>query len=155
MYNNKFNYKRKEMSKTKNKKELTIAEAAQHYQITRQAIYVAIKQGKLKAQKQQAHWTVDVHEIERYRQNRYSREFSRKDGQLLFNKEEGIYSVQQTAQMLQVPVQTIYYAARSGYLKAQRKGATWVIHIADIEQYKQRYLLPHIQKKNLRRELAS
>ena len=42
--------------------------------------------------------------------------------------------------MLKVPAQKIYYATRIGMLKASRKGAAWVIHIDDVNEYKEKYL---------------
>jgi len=42
--------------------------------------------------------------------------------------------------MLNVPAQKVYYATRIGHLKAQRKGAAWVIHEDEIKGYKESYL---------------
>ena len=61
-------------------------------------------------------------------------------GELLFDNSKGFYSVNQVAKMLSVPAQKIYYAARSGYLKASRKGAAWVIHENDMKAYKEQFL---------------
>ncbi len=38
--------------------------------------------------------------------------------------------------MLNVPAQKIYYATRTGYLKASRRGAAWVIYETDLKTYK-------------------
>jgi excisionase family DNA binding protein len=120
-----------------NKKVVSITEAARINKVTRQAIYVAIKLGKLK---ETTRWTIDLDDLEEYRRNKYSRAKSVFQGELLFDNERGYYSVNQVAKMLNVPAQKVYYATRVGLLKALRKGAAWVIHIDDIEAYRKDYL---------------
>lgn len=122
------------------KKVVSITEAARINNVTRQAIYVAIKQGKLKAKKGATRWTIDLSDLEDYRQNKYSRTKSTFEGELLFNNEKGFYSINQTATLLKVPAQKIYYATRVGQLKAVRKGAAWVVHIDSIKEYRENYL---------------
>ena len=122
------------------RKVVSITEAARINGVTRQAIYVAIKQNKLKARKDSTRWTIDLDDLEEYRQNKYSRTKSTFDGELLFNNDKGFYSVNQVAKMLGVPAQKIYYATRIGMLKASRKGAAWVIHTDDIKEYQEKYL---------------
>ncbi len=122
------------------KKVVSITEAARINNVTRQAIYVAIKQKKLKAHKDSTRWTIDLDDLEAYRRQKYSRTKSMFQGELLFDNNKGYYSVNQAAKMLGVPAQKIYYATRVGLLKASRKGAAWVIHTSDIEGYKENYL---------------
>ena len=121
------------------KKVVSITEAARINGVTRQAIYVAIKQNKLKARKDSTRWTIDLDDLENYRTHKYSRSKSTFDGDLLFDNDKGYFSVNQVAKMLGVPAQKIYYATRIGMLKASRKGAAWVIHIDDIKEYKEKY----------------
>ncbi len=123
-----------------NKKVVSITEAAKINNVTRQAIYVAIKQKKLKAYKDATRWTIDLEDLENYRKSKYSRTKSMFNGELLFDNHKGFYSVNQVAKMLNVPAQKIYYATRVGLMKAHRKGAAWVIHIEDIKSYQQNYL---------------
>ncbi len=122
------------------KKAVSITEAAKINNVTRQAIYVAIKQRKLKAHKDTTRWTIDLADLEVYRKEKYSRTKSMFDGELLFDNGKGYFSVNQVAKMLGVPAQKIYYATRVGLLKAVRKGAAWVIHSNDIAGYKEIYL---------------
>lgn len=122
------------------KKVVSITEAARMNNVTRQAIYVAIKLKKLKAKKETTRWTIHVDDLKEYQNNKYSRTKSTFDGQLLFDNQQGYYSVNQVAKMLGVPAQKIYYATRVGMLKACRKGAAWVIHIDDINAYREQYL---------------
>lgn len=121
------------------KKVISITEAAKLNNVTRQAIYVAIKQNKLKATKK-TRWEIDIQDLNDYRQNKYSRTKSVFDGELLFDNQKGYFSVNQVADILQVPPQKIYYATRSGMLKARRRGAAWVVHSDDIKEYRENYL---------------
>lgn len=122
------------------KKVVSITEAARINNVTRQAIYVAIKQKKLKASKDTTRWTINLEDLENYRRLKYSRTKSMYNGELLFDNQKGFYSVNQAAKMLNVPAQKIYYATRVGLLKAIRKGAAWVIHGNDIKGYQENYL---------------
>jgi len=122
------------------KRVVSITEAAKINNVTRQAIYVAIKQKKLRASKDTTRWTIDLNDLEEYRKLKYSRTKSMFNGELLFDTTKGYYSINQVAQMLNVPAQKIYYATRVGLMKAIRKGAAWVIHINDIKSYQENYL---------------
>lgn len=122
------------------KKLVTITEAARINGVTRQAIYVAIKQKKLKAQKDATRWLIRIEDLEDYRKNKYSRAKSTFDGELVFDNNKGYYSVNQVAKTLNIPAQKVYYATRIGLMKAIRKGAAWVIHIDDINGYRENYL---------------
>ena len=128
------------------KKVVSITEAAKINNVTRQAIYVAIKQKKLKASKDATRWTIDLEDLENYRKQKYSRTKSMFNGELLFDNHKGYYSVNQVAKMLNVPAQKIYYATRVGLMKAHRKGAAWVIHISDVKQYQETYLSKKAQR---------
>ena len=119
---------------------VSITEAAKLNNVTRQAVYVAIKQKKLRAKKEASRWIIDLQDLEEYKKNKYSRTKSIYDGELVFNSEKGLYSVNQVANMLNVPAQKIYYATRIGLIKATRKGAAWVIHMDEIRNYQENYL---------------
>jgi predicted DNA-binding protein YlxM (UPF0122 family) len=129
------------------KRVVSITEAAKLNNVTRQAIYVAIKQNKLRATKK-TRWEIDIQDLDDYRTNKYSRNKSIYDGEPLYNNEQGYYSVNQIARMLEVPTQKIYYATRSGMLRAIRKGIAWVIHIEDARAYRDSYL----DKRTIRRK---
>ncbi len=124
----------------KTRRLVSITEAAKINSVTRQAIYVAIKQNKLKAFKDAARWMIDLDDLENYRRQKYSRTKSMFNGELLFDNDKGFFSVNQIAKHLDVPAQKIYYATRVGLLKASRRGAAWVVHKNDVEEYKRNYL---------------
>jgi excisionase family DNA binding protein len=122
------------------KKFVTLSEAAKINNVTRQAIYVAIKQKKLRAYKNPTRWIIDVEDLENYRKLKYSRTKSMHNGELIFDNTKGFFSIQQAAKMLNVPYQKIYYATRIGLLKASRKGSAWVVHADDLKKYQENYL---------------
>src|SRR3989344_8859347 len=88
-------------------KVVSITEAARINNVTRQAIYVAIKQKKLKATKDATRWTISLKDLEEYRKNKYSRTKSVFAGELVFDNSKGYYSVNQVASMLNVPAQKV------------------------------------------------
>lgn len=128
-----------ESQNAEDRKVVSITEAAKINKVTRQAIYVAIKQKKLKATKK-TRWEIDLKDLEEYRKNKYSRTKSMFDGELLFDNDRGYFSINQVAKMLGVPAQKIYYATRTGMIKGSRKGAAWVIHAEEIKRYREEYL---------------
>jgi excisionase family DNA binding protein len=128
-----------EAQNAEDRKVVSITEAAKINKVTRQAIYVAIKQKKLKATKK-TRWEIDLKDLEEYRKNKYSRTKSMFGGELLFDNNKGYFSVNQVARMLGVPAQKIYYATRTGMIKGSRKGAAWVIHAEEVQRYKEEYL---------------
>ncbi|MBS0653048.1 MAG: helix-turn-helix domain-containing protein [Verrucomicrobia bacterium] len=119
---------------------VSLSEAARINNVTRQAIYVAIKQKKLRAYKNPTRWIIHRDDLEAYRNLKYSRTKSMFNGELLFDNKKGFFSIQQAAKMLNVPYQKIYYATRIGLLKASRKGAAWVVHMEDLKKYQDSYL---------------
>lgn len=133
-----------------NKKIVSITEAAKINNVTRQAIYVAIKLKKLKATKETSRWMINLDDLMEYRKQKYSRTKSTFQGELLFDNSKGYYSINQAAKMLNVPAQKLYYATRAGYLKASRKGAAWVIHVDDVKGYQDSYLSKKASKKQER-----
>lgn len=128
-------------------KLVSITEAAKLNKVTRQAIYVAIKLNKLKARKDSTRWAIHLDDLAEYRKHKYSRARSVFNGELVFDLNKGQVSVNQAAKMLNVPPQKIYYATRSGKLRAFRKGAAWVINVEDVNQYREQFL----QKKRKRK----
>lgn len=137
--------KEEERQKSSTKRVVSITEAARINNVTRQAIYVAIKQKKLKASKDQTRWTIDLEDLEEYRRQKYSRSKSVYNGELLFDNEKGFYSINQVAKVLGVPAQKIYYATRIGMLKASRRGAAWVVYESDMKEYQEKYLNRKVQ----------
>src|SRR5271154_1198925 len=87
----------------KEKKFVTLSEAAKINNVTRQAIYVAIKQKKLRAYKNPTRWIIDLDDLDEYRKMKYSRTKSVHNGELLYDNKKGYYSIQQASKMLNIP----------------------------------------------------
>jgi len=132
--------KKNPYSKSHPKESVSINESAEILGVTRQAIYVAIREKKLRAKKELSHWVVQKEDLEDYRLNKYSRSRATYKGELLFDNEKGCYSIHQVAKLLGVRYQTIYYAIRIGMLKAKQKGFAWVIHSPDLEEYRKNHV---------------
>lgn len=116
---------------------LTVSQAAQLSHVTRQAIYSAIRSGRLTAIVHQEMWYVTTADLETYRISKYNRDLRKLNGEYVFDLEKGHFSVQQVAKVMSAalgrsyPAQHLYYLLRSGYLQAFRVGKTWVIKKED------------------------
>jgi excisionase family DNA binding protein len=119
---------------------LSISEAAKLTNVTRQAIYVAIKHNRLNATKNVKKWRISLEDLKKYRENRYSRAFSLRNGKRIYDVSQGTYSIGQAAKLLGVPPQKIYYATRQGVLKSHREGCAWVINEPDLIEYEKTIL---------------
>ena len=118
--------------------------AAAHANVTRQAIYVAVKKGALKAEKVGNCWKITLKDLNEYRLNKYNRDKRMIDGELVFSLEKGEYSVQQVSKILSheikapFPSQKVYYMVRTGKLPCLKKGSTYVILRKDLAEFVQR-----------------
>lgn len=115
---------------------LTLKEAAVHENLTKQALYVSIRKGRLLAEKKHRKWMISFESLDEYRRNRYSRSLSRHKGNLIFDKDKGLYTIKEAAQILGCHYQHVYHATRWGHLKSKRVRSSWVIHIDDVMDYK-------------------
>ena len=125
---------------------VSITEASHIHNVSRQAIYFAIKEGKLRAIKGSTTWKISTEDLKEYKENKYSRKKSVIDGNLLFNDKEGLYSINDVAKILQVPVQKIYYAIRLGHLKHHRIRMAYVIKEEDMREYEK----THLKRKKIK-----
>ena len=113
---------------------LTITQAADESGVSRQAVYLAIKKGRLKCDDMKRPLRISRKNVDAYNATLYSREYSKHKGELRFDNSKGEYSVPQLANMLCLSSQSIYYWIRSGKLKCIKKGKSWVIHENDMHQ---------------------
>ena len=129
---------------------VTVVEAAKIKKVTRQAIYIAIKQNKLRVYKNGKKFKVNLLDLKEYDEQRYSRDTSVcEEGKLIFDTKKGQISVERAAEMIGVPTQKLYYAVRVGWLKATRKKSAWVIDTADLFEYEETYLKKQLSKKKM------
>lgn len=127
---------------------VSVSEAAKIKKVTRQAIYLAIRLKRLKAYMHADRWKIFLTDLKDYDQNLFSRlRHSTYAGKPIYDDEAGYYSVDKASKMLGVPSQKIYYAVRTGILKATRKNAAWVIHVNDLLKYQDHLLKKSVGKK--------
>lgn len=132
------------MTATENLKDdqekiLNLDEAAQYMKVTRQAVGMAIKHNKLKATLKNGKWIVTEKDLDHYRMNKYVREHSLRDGELLFDPSKGELSVLQTAKLLGYKIQRVYYLLHTGQIRASKKGCAWVIHKDEVQRVYEEY----------------
>jgi excisionase family DNA binding protein len=105
---------------------LTMTQAADYARVGRQAVYRAIKSGRLKAKLVNKRYQIATDDIDSYRANKYSREGN-------YDIAGGYYSVTHVCKALSdtlkiaYPMNRLYYLLRTGILKGNKKGGIWVI----------------------------
>lgn len=115
----------------------SLPEAAAYAHVTRQAIYLAMKNRGLSGCKIGRQWYIKKEDLDEYRGNKYNRDLRKKDGEYIFDMEKGHFSVQQVCRVISATLgrpyslQHIYYLLRIGRLKAFRAGNAWVISKED------------------------
>jgi predicted DNA-binding protein YlxM (UPF0122 family) len=128
---------------------ISVSEAAKKFRITRQAIYHAIKIGKIETIKSLDSWKVSLSSIKSYRKKRYNRSTTMIDGKLLYDNSKHLYSAAQLAKILKVHHQMIYYYIKNKDLPYFRHGkASIVIHCDDFEHFKKLYCTKKNHAKN-------
>lgn len=105
--------------------EMSISEAAMKVGRTRQSIHFSVKTGKLSAKRKNGRWVITTKQLEDYQNKAY-----------IFDKTQGLYSFKEAAKILGCSVNYIYQMTYLGKINSFRKGFSWVIHIDDILDYK-------------------
>ncbi len=106
---------------------LSVSEAAEKLDVTRNAIYQAIKKNHLFANPYHKKWVIDSQDLEKYYQQRYKRKS--------FDKSKGELSVIDCAKVLGKSIDCVYYALRKKHLKHFRRGCAYVIKLNDLKDY--------------------
>ena len=118
---------------------LTVAEAATSMDVGKMAIQSAIVKKRLKAHKAgqatTSKWLIDPKDLEEYKNTKYTRDHSYFEGELLYYKRKGEFSVAEVSEILNISVHRVYYSIRAGKIKSLKKGFHSVIHIDDIKAY--------------------
>lgn len=127
------------------KSNLTLRQIADLLSVSKQSLVVAIKLGRLKAVKNKC-WRINIEDLKEYYKTKYSRDHFKVDGELVFNKEKGLYSVTDASNILKIHVNKVYYAIYTNKLKADRKRCAYVINIDAIRDYAKNYLKVKLKK---------
>lgn len=116
---------------------ITMTQIAAYGNVTRQAVYTAIRKKKLKAAKKKGIWWITKADFDEYRAGKYLREDVKWNGERIHDLEQGHLSVAHVCKIISAmikmkyPRQRLYYLIRRGDVRAARKGGTWVIMKAD------------------------
>ena len=119
-------------------KYYSVSQAAKEAKIGRQAVYVAIKQKRLRAEKISGHWMITATVLDEYKLNKYNRALRRTEEGLIFDNSKGLYSVPQAQALIsmhisaQFPIQKLYYLLRTGQVRSDKIGAAWIIKKEEI-----------------------
>jgi hypothetical protein len=113
-----------------------ITGAALYMRVSRQAIYWAIRNNKLKAKLLDGKWAIIITDIEEYMNRRYNRHYSIQNGELLFDPNKGELSVKQAAGLLEISIQRLYYYLNKGMIPGLRKNKAWVVMDNEVEKFK-------------------
>lgn len=112
---------------------MSLPEAAKYAHVTRQAIYLAMRNRGLRGTKIGKQWYVTKTDLDEYRGNKYNRDLRKQDGEYVFDMDKGYFSVSQVCRVMSATLgkpysmQHIYYLLRTGQMRSFRKGAAWVI----------------------------
>jgi hypothetical protein len=124
----------------KNHKTLTITQASNIYDITRQAIAIAIKSKRLNAVKVKKHWYFTQEDWDKYHNSRYDRKHSVRNGRHIYDIETGVLSPSMIAKEYNVKIQQIYYIIRKNILPYERVGFAYVIKKNEFEKIHKLFL---------------
>ncbi len=114
---------------------MSISDIGRKYPITRQAIFIAIKNKRLKAKKYGGQWRISDDDLKEYFISRYDRKFSLHDGELKFDPRKGEISVTQATKILGREKAHIYHAIRSRKIGHYRKGTSYILDIEEVKNY--------------------
>lgn len=121
----------------------TVPQAAKSQNVTRQALYLAIRENKLKTFKDHKNDRLLVlqSDLKRYVDNKYSRkERAFFEGKPLYDEKAGELTMQMAADRIGVDRQTLYHACRKGMLKYIRRSTAMIVREEDLNSYWCRYV---------------
>lgn len=118
----------------------TITEASEYLGVTRQAVYVCIKNGRIKAEMMGGLWTIKDVDLMFWKENKYNHNLRKNEGQYLFDNIK-TFSAPQAAKLISEKLNTkfteqrLYYLLSRGAIKQHLFGKTKIIKIEDIEKF--------------------
>lgn len=125
----------------------SLKEAADYAHICRQAIFVAIQKGNLKAVKKplvypngniEMRWCILRSDLDEYRKSKHLSDKRIVDGEKLFDIEDDRWSVLHASKTLSsmigrpITIYHLYYLLRFGKLRGYKKGGCWIIKRQDL-----------------------
>lgn len=123
------------MPESREKDWVSVERTATILRSTQQNVYELIKRGRLSCRKKDGTLTqVYLPSIDNYLQNKFSREYAKVNGELVYDLDKGRLSVLMVAKMLKITPQRVYYLIRHGVIKAEKRGWYTVVHQEDLER---------------------
>lgn len=120
--------------------ELSIAEVSDLLEISRAAVYQAVKRGRLTSFIGSDGFSkVAYSDVSHYVDSKYNRTESRVNGMLIFDKKQGYYSIKECAALLGIKKQRVYFLIRAGKIKADRRGVQFVVSMSVIRAYLEKH----------------
>lgn len=119
---------------------LSTDEAAIKSGVTRQAVYLAIKKKKLKADKIGSwYYQIKESDLKEYRINKFNRDNSTFEGKPLYDVSKGEYSLKKAAEYLGMDYTHLYCHMRAGRIPTQRRGSAWIFQQKDLDEWNERH----------------
>ena len=112
---------------------ISMAGAAKIANVSRQAIYKAIKLKRLKATLRNGRYYICPKDFVDYRWSRKDILYKEVDGELIYDMGKGTISPHQASCLLGVNKNRIYYLIRSNKLSCTRHGFLYIIKLNDIK----------------------
>mgnify|MGYP001607392692 CR=1 FL=1 len=109
--------------------------------VTASALYSAIYQGKLKAQRINKRWLISPEDLKNYRVNKYNPAFRMSDGVTIVSLQEGRLSTEHVAKILSlelkklVSVDHVRRLVKLGKIKASKTRSLWVVQKDDLLEF--------------------
>jgi excisionase family DNA binding protein len=120
---------------------MSVKEAAAKYQVSAQAIFIAIKNDRLKAVKPDGvHWAITEEDLKSYRSGLYSRKHMRYNGELVYPPDKGLLSLREAAEMISVPENKIYYAVYRNRIKYSRVRSAYIFRVEDVIDFAKNFV---------------
>jgi|GEM_PF-2318495 excisionase family DNA binding protein len=136
------------------KKYHTIREIAAYGGINPQAVYVAIRKGRIKAEWVAGRWMITKANYNIYRETKHCRHKKQQNGEFIFDATKGRYSIPGAARMINdmmkeivMKEQKLYHLVRTGQIKSYRHGASYILKEEDLNEWmeKERKKIAFIQ----------
>jgi len=114
---------------------LSISQASKRYKVSRQAIFLCIQKGRLKASVIDKKWRFTVNAWNEYIDSKYHRRFSVRDGKKMYDIDEGILSPSMISERFGIHKQKVYYLVRKGIIPSERIGSAYIIQEQNFLKY--------------------
>jgi excisionase family DNA binding protein len=111
---------------------LNISQSSHYLSITKAAIYRAIKENKVKFEKNGSQYFLSKKHLDEYANHKWDRARSKINGYPLYDIEKGTYDIRSASEVFRVGKQALYYAIRKGLLHSKRVRCSHILLEDDI-----------------------